>query len=54
MREHVGRTSDGSEVDVLFIDGDHTADGVKSDFELYKDLVWPGDSSPSRHRRRQA
>jgi predicted O-methyltransferase YrrM len=29
-------------VDVLFIDGDHTYDGVKSDYEMYSPLVRPG------------
>lgn len=29
-------------VDFLFIDGDHTYNGVKSDFEMYSGLVRPG------------
>ena len=29
-------------VDILFIDGDHTYDGVKKDFEMYSPLVRPG------------
>ena len=29
-------------VDVLFIDGDHTYNGVKKDFEMYRSLVKPG------------
>ena len=29
-------------VDFLFIDGDHTYDGVKADFEMYSKLVAPG------------
>lgn len=29
-------------VDMLFIDGDHTFEGVKADFELYSPLVRPG------------
>ena len=29
-------------VDFLFIDGDHTYDGVKADFEMYSGLVRPG------------
>jgi predicted O-methyltransferase YrrM len=32
----------GREVDVLFIDGDHTYDGVKRDFEMYGPLVSNG------------
>ncbi len=33
---------EGRKVDVLFIDGDHTYDGVKRDFEMYKSLVREG------------
>lgn len=33
---------DGRPVDMLFIDGDHTYDGVKADHELYSPLVRPG------------
>lgn len=33
---------DGGPVDFLFIDADHTYDGVKRDFELYAPLVRPG------------
>src|SRR6266550_1401987 len=29
-------------VDMLFIDGDHTYDGVKADYEMYSPLVRPG------------
>jgi cephalosporin hydroxylase len=29
-------------IDFLFIDGDHTYEGVKADFELYRDLMAPG------------
>ncbi|HEV8128311.1 MAG TPA: class I SAM-dependent methyltransferase [Candidatus Eisenbacteria bacterium] len=29
-------------VDLLFIDGDHTYEGVKADFEMYSPLVRPG------------
>jgi predicted O-methyltransferase YrrM len=29
-------------VDFLFIDGDHSYEGVKSDFEMYSGLVRPG------------
>lgn len=31
-----------NEIDVLFIDGDHSFNGVKSDFELYSPLVKTG------------
>jgi hypothetical protein len=29
-------------LDFLFIDGDHTYEGVKDDYEMYKHLVRPG------------
>jgi predicted O-methyltransferase YrrM len=32
----------GEKLDFLFIDGDHSYDGVKSDFEMYAPLVRPG------------
>lgn len=32
----------GNLLDVLFIDGDHTYQGVKTDFEMYKNLVRKG------------
>ncbi len=32
----------GRGVDFLLIDGDHTYDGVKKDFEMYRTLVGPG------------
>jgi predicted O-methyltransferase YrrM len=32
----------GRELDFLFIDGDHTFDGVKQDFEMYSRFVKPG------------
>jgi predicted O-methyltransferase YrrM len=35
---------DGREIDFLMIDGDHTYDGVRRDFEMYAPLV--GDGSP--------
>ena len=32
----------GQMLDFVFIDGDHTYDGVRRDFELYEPLVRPG------------
>ena len=32
----------GRKLDLLFIDGDHTFEGVKSDYELYSGFVRPG------------
>jgi cephalosporin hydroxylase len=32
----------GRPVDLLFIDGDHTYEGVRADFEMYSPLVRPG------------
>ena len=32
----------GQQLDFLFIDGDHSYDGVKSDYEMYGPLVRPG------------
>jgi len=45
----------GEPIDMLFIDGDHTYEGVKADYELYSPLVRPGgiigfhDISPHAH-----
>lgn len=33
---------DGKPIDLLFIDGDHTFEGVKRDWEMYSQLVRPG------------
>jgi predicted O-methyltransferase YrrM len=33
---------EGRPVDMMFIDGDHTYDGVKADYEMYSPLVRPG------------
>ena len=32
----------GDQIDLLFIDGDHTYDGVRQDFEMYGPLVREG------------
>ena len=42
MLETVQEKLNGTLVDFMFIDGDHTYDGVKKDFEMYKHLVKPG------------
>lgn len=39
--EEAAKTVDGG-VDFLFLDGDHTYEGVKQDFEMYKNLVSDG------------
>jgi cephalosporin hydroxylase len=38
----VTRALQGAQLDLLFIDGDHTYDGVKRDFEMYSPLVKKG------------
>jgi len=42
FREQVYETFGDEKIDFLFIDGDHSAEGVKSDFYDYKDLVRSG------------
>jgi predicted O-methyltransferase YrrM len=32
----------GRDLDVLYLDGDHSYDGIKADFELFSPLVRPG------------
>lgn len=47
------------QLDLLFIDGDHSYEGVKQDYEMYRDLVRPGgiiafhDINDSRNHRLQ-
>ena len=40
--EQVKQILNGEELDFLFIDGDHSYEGVKQDFHMYKDLVKDG------------
>jgi len=39
---HAKRWLNSRQLDFLFIDGDHSYDGVKQDFEMYAPLVRPG------------
>jgi predicted O-methyltransferase YrrM len=41
-RERVGNLLGGRPVDFLFIDGDHSRDGVWQDFDMYSSFVTPG------------
>ncbi len=38
----VAELLDGRAIDFLFIDGDHSCDGVWQDFKMYSSLVAPG------------
>lgn len=40
--DKVGKILDNSKLDLLFIDGDHTYEGVKRDFEIYSKFVKKG------------
>lgn len=42
QRRRLERVLGGRSVDFLFIDGDHSYDGVRADYELYAPLVRPG------------
>ncbi|GEM_PF-1373305 len=41
-RESVAKILGGEKLDILFIDGDHTYEGVKQDFAMYSPLVRKG------------
>jgi predicted O-methyltransferase YrrM len=41
-KEGILRILDGEQLDYLFLDGDHTYDGVQRDFEMYAPLVRSG------------
>lgn len=41
-REMIDRVAEFGPYDFIFIDGDHTYNGVKADWENYKDMVAPG------------
>lgn len=41
-RQAIERALGRQPIDVLFIDGDHTYDGVRGDYEMYRDLVREG------------
>ena len=41
-RQIVEKILDGQKIDFLFVDGDHTYEGVKEDFEMYAPLVRRG------------
>jgi predicted O-methyltransferase YrrM len=41
-KENIKELLEDRKIDFLFIDGDHTYEGVKQDFEMYSDLVRDG------------
>lgn len=41
-RDDLVRSFDGTQIDFLFIDGDHSEEGVRQDWEMYGSLVRPG------------
>lgn len=42
FKQRVAQALHGTKVDFLFIDGDHTVEGVKADYDDYKEFVRPG------------
>ena len=42
MKNKVKENLNGIKLDFLFIDGDHTYEGVKKDYAMYKEFVKPG------------
>jgi cephalosporin hydroxylase len=42
FKQRVAQALNGEKVDFLFIDGDHTVDGVKADYNDYREFVRPG------------
>lgn len=42
FKQRVAAELGGQKVDFLFIDGDHTVEGVKADYEDYREFVRPG------------
>jgi cephalosporin hydroxylase len=42
FKQRVAQALNGAKVDFLFIDGDHTVEGVKADYNDYKEFVRPG------------
>jgi autotransporter strand-loop-strand O-heptosyltransferase len=42
MKDQVAGILDGKKVDFLFIDGDHSYEGVRQDYEMYREFVKPG------------
>jgi predicted O-methyltransferase YrrM len=47
-KEHLRQALSGRKIDLLFVDGDHAYDGVKQDFDMYKDLM-AGDGMIAFH-----